>query len=146
MTRFDENLSISNPKIIWNNSQKFRYLIVGAWNTLAGYCIFAGLYLTLDQYIGYLVIAIFAHIAAVSQSFLTQRLIVFRSSQNWPGEYIRFHLAHLGSLCIGLCALPIMVEGLHLSPLIAQGVITVVVVASSYFIHQQFTFRKAKDV
>ncbi|MFZ2267942.1 MAG: GtrA family protein [Azonexus sp.] len=137
---------VPNPKLIWSNSQKLRYLTVGAWNTVAGYGIFAGLYLTFDQHIGYMIIAVLAHIAAVSQSFITHRLIVFRSSQNWHAEYVRFHLAHLGWFCVGISALPIMVEGLHLSPLVAQAAITVVVVIASYFVHQHFTFRKAKDV
>lgn len=130
---------------IWHN-RKFRYLAIGAWNTLAGYAIFAALYMLFGSMIGYMIIAIFSHVFAVTQSFLTQRRIVFRSTGSWRGEYLRFNIAHLGSFGIGLGALPLMVEVFKMSPLLAQGVITVLIVVASYFIHQHFTFRKTKDV
>lgn len=140
----NRKLPVVSPKLLWHNSQKFRYLAIGAWNTLAGYAIFAGLYLALNQYIGYMIIAVLSHIAAVTHSFATQRWIVFRSSGNCRVEYMRFHIAHLGSLTISLSALPLLVEFLKIPPLIAQGLITVLVVITSYFVHQNFTFHKAK--
>lgn len=134
------------PRQLWRNHQKIRYLTIGAWNTAAGFGIFALLYLALGQHFGYLIVAILSHLLAVTQSFVTQRRFVFRSTGNLQAEYIRFHLTHLGSLAIGLGMLSLMVEVFHLSPLIAQGIITVLVVIFSYFVHQHFTFRKAKDV
>lgn len=141
----NECLAALPPARLWHN-QKFRYLIVGAWNTLAGYAIFAGLYVLLDSIIGYMLIAGISHVFAVSQSFITQRWIVFKSSGNGWAEYWRFHLTHLGSLGISLGALPFMVEILKISPLLAQGFITAIIVIASYFIHLNFTFRKADDV
>lgn len=128
---------------LWHN-RKFRYLAIGAWNTLAGYAIFAGLYVLLSSFVGYLFVAGISHVFAVTQSFVTQRQIVFRSAGSWKGEYLRFHIAHLGSFGIGLGALALMVEIFNAPPLFAQGVITVLIVAFSYFMHQYFTFRKAK--
>jgi putative flippase GtrA len=132
--------------LLWQRSRHLRYLAIGAWNTLAGYAIFAGLYLAFAQHLNYMIIAAISHLFAVTQSFVTQRWIVFRSSGNWLAEYLRFHIAHLGSLAIGLSALPIMVEVFKTSPLIAQAVVTALIVVASYFVHQHFTFRKAKDV
>ncbi len=132
--------------LLWQRSRQLRYLAIGAWNTLAGYAIFAVLYLVFSPHIGYMIIAAISHLFAVTQSFVTQRWIVFRSSGNWLAEYLRFHIAHLGSLAIGLSALPIMVEVFKTSPLIAQAVVTALIVVASYFVHQHFTFRKAKDV
>lgn len=137
---------IFKPRQLWRNNQKIRYLTIGAWNTAAGYGIFAVLYLALGEHIGYLIIAVLSHLLAVTQSFVTQRRLVFLSTGNWQAEYIRFHLAHLGSLTIGLGMLSAMVEVFRLSPLVAQGMITVLVVIFSYFVHLHFTFRKAKDV
>lgn len=136
----------TNLKLLWHKSLKFRYLAIGAWNTLAGYAIFAGLYLALSKYIGYIVIAVLSHMIAVTQSFTTQRWIVFRSAGNIWAEYMRFHIAHLGSLAMGLVGLSLAVEILRIPPLIAQAMITALIVIASYFIHQYFTFRKAKDV
>lgn len=139
------NHFLDGSRRLWRKHQKLRYLAVGAWNTAAGYGIFAGLYLMLGQTIGYIVIAIISHLLAVTQSFATQRWIVFRSSGNSLAEYLRFHIAHLGSLGISLSALPLLVEVLGMSPLLAQGLVTAMIVIASYFVHQHFTFRKAKD-
>ncbi len=132
--------------LLWHRSRHLRYLAIGAWNTLAGYAIFAGLYLALSSYLGYMIIAAISHLLAVTQSFATQRWIVFRSSGHWLGEYLRFNITHLGSLAIGLTLLPLMVEVFNTPPLIAQAIVTALIVVASYFVHQHFTFRKAKDV
>ena len=116
--------------------------MVGAWNTVAGYVIFVLIYLALSAHLGYLVIAMLAHIAAVTQSFLTQRVLVFRSEGYWLAEYVRFHLAHLASLGIGLAGLWLFVERFGLPPLLAQAILTAMVVILSYFVHRHFTFKK----
>lgn len=134
-----------NPYILWHESAKFRYLLIGLWNTLAGYAIFAGLYLLTGAWTGYMVTAALSHLLAVTQSFSTQRCLVFRSRGNWWAEYLRFHVAHLGSLMFGLGLLPVLVELFGLPPLLAQASITLLIVALSYFVHQRFTFRRAID-
>jgi len=127
---------------IWRDSRQLRYLVVGAWNTVAGYGIFALLYLAVGERIDYMVIAVVSHILAVTQSFVMQRRIVFRSQSNAWAEYLRFHIAHLGSLGLGLILLPLFVEVTGLDPLIAQAIATAIVVFASYFVHRHFTFRK----
>lgn len=135
-----------SPELLWHRNRHLRYLAIGAWNTIAGYAIFAGLYLALSPHISYMIIAAISHLFAVTQSFVTQRWIVFRSSGNLFGEYLRFHLAHLTSLAIGLALLPLMVEIFTTPPLIAQAIVTALIVVASYFVHIHFTFRKANDV
>ena len=130
----------------WHSHQQLRYLLTGAWNTAAGYAIFALLYLLLGSWLNYLLVAVVAHVAAVTQSFVTQRRLVFRSKGNWSAEYFRFHLAHLTTLVIGLGLLSTLVEDFAMSPLTAQAIITAIIVLISYFVHQHFTFRRAKDV
>lgn len=130
-----------NPVSLRRDSRKFRYLAIGLWNTLAGYAIFAGLYLVIGPQVGYMVTALISHVLAVVQSFLTQRHLVFRSQGNWWAEYLRFNLAHLGSLLTGLALLPILVELIGFTPLIAQVLSTLLIVVISYFVHQHFTFR-----
>ncbi len=132
-----------DAKAFWRDNLKLRYLVIGAWNTLVGYGIFAGLYLAFSQATGYVTIAVVSHVLAVTHSFATQRWIVFRSSGNVSWEFFRFHITHLASLAIGVLGLSLLVEIAHLAPLVAQALITVFVVFASYFLHQHFTFRKA---
>ena len=138
-------LSPSQWPGLWRDNRQLRYLVVGAWNTAAGYCIFALLYLAVGKSVDYMVIAVVSHILAVTQSFVMQRRVVFRSQANAWAEYLRFHVAHQGSLGLGLILLPIFVEVAGLSPLFAQAIATAIVVIASYFVHRHFTFRKAEN-
>lgn len=141
----EPSLPSSGIKALWHANRKLRYLLIGAWNTLAGYGIFAVLYQIMGQDIGYMGVAVLCHVLAVTQSFATQRHIVFRSTGSGWAKYFRFHIAHLGSLAAGLGALPILVEFFNVRPLIAQGAITATLVVASYFVHQHFTFRESHD-
>ena len=123
---------------------KLRYLVVGGWNTFFGYASFAVPYWLLGRYIHYLVIAVFAHLTAVSQSFVTQRTLVFRSRDAWLPQYVRFQVAQLGLLGAGLVAMPFLVEICGLSPLVAQFLWLMVVVSASYVIHKTYSFRHAR--
>jgi len=130
---------------LWQQ-RKFRYLAIGASNTVAGYLIFASIYYLFGNYTGYLLAVLVSHIIAVSLSFTTQRNLVFYSTGEWKKEYLRFNITHLGSLGVNLSLLPLLVECLYFDPLAGQAVVTSIIVVTSYFLHQHFTFRKAEDV
>lgn len=119
-----------------------RYIIIGGWNTIFGYATFALMYLILKEYLNYMLIAIASHIIAVTQSFVTQRTIVFRSKNHCISEYIRFHITNIASLGLGLIILPILVETVRFTPLSAQALTTLFVAILSYHAHKHFTFKK----
>lgn len=127
---------------LWDKNTTSRYLIVGGWNTIFGYATFSILYLLLNEKLNYILVAIVSHIISVTQSFLTQRNIVFRSKNIWISEYIRFHVANIASLGLGLIILPILVETVKLTSLIAQALATFFIIIMSYFAHKHFTFKK----
>ncbi|NJD25031.1 MAG: GtrA family protein [Betaproteobacteria bacterium] len=138
-------LSPSQWPRLWRDNRQLRYLVVGVWNTAAGYCIFALFYLAVGKSVDYMAIAVLSHILAVTQSFFMQRRVVFRSQANVWAEYLRFHVAHLGSLGLGLILLTLFVEVAGLDPLLAQAIATAIVVFTSYFVHRHFTFRQANN-
>jgi putative flippase GtrA len=125
---------------LWNGSRKLRFLVVGGWNTLFGYLAFAGLYLLLSATLHYLAIATLAHFLAVAQSYATQRRLVFRSSESIMAEFIRFNISHLGTLLFGLGAMWLLVDGLGMTPLVAQAITVGGVVILSYVLHSRVSF------
>jgi putative flippase GtrA len=127
-------------KSAWDQ-KKIRYLLVGAWNTVFGYAIFALLITAFENEISYLEIAFISHLVAVTHSFFTHRQIVFKSRKNVLIEYTRFHITNLSSLAFGIIALSFFVERCSIPPLTAQAIVTTGIVAISYFAHQNFTFR-----
>jgi putative flippase GtrA len=126
---------------LWRDNQQLRYLVVGGWNTVVGYGLFASIYLIVGKQIGYLAVAIIGHVLAVSHSFLTQRHLVFRHHADGWQAYLRFHIAHLGTLLLGTALLSILVEMVGLKALTAQALVTVVTVCTSYFLHRNYSFK-----
>jgi putative flippase GtrA len=125
---------------VWRAKERFRFLVVGAYNTVFGYACFASLYLAFGKYVNYLLVQLIAHFFSVGNAFYWHRRLTFRSSVPWWPKFIRFNVSYLGILAFGLVALPALVQGLSVQPLIAAAIVTVVSVASSYVLHARFSF------
>ena len=123
------------------DSQKIRYLFVGSWNTLFGYFLGATLFLLLNSRLHLVVIAIIANIIAISMSFVTYKLIVFRTRDSWLAEYCRCYVVYGFNALLGIPFLWILVDKLGLNIWIAQGFAILATVIISYFLHKRFTFR-----
>jgi putative flippase GtrA len=127
---------------IWRDSQRLRFIMIGAYNTAFGYATFAVLFLIAGNHINYLLILVAAHFLSVGNAFLGHRHVTFRSSSHWPAEFVRFNVSYLGTLAFSLVALRILVGGLKYNPLVAAAVVTVSTVLLSYTLHQRFSFRR----
>lgn len=125
--------------MIWE-SERFRFLAVGAYNTLFGYLVFAGLYLLLKERVNYMVIAVVAQAIAIVNSFFAQRILVFRSRGSLRAEFVRYNITTLGSTALGLAGLAALVDFGGLHPLLAQAIVLAVTVVFTYVAHRHFTF------
>jgi len=128
----------------WLIRQQWRFLLVGAFNTLMGYLIFSGLFLLFGKWVHYLLIGLVSHVIAVTIAFAAHRFLVFRSTDRWQGSFVRFNLSQLVALGFGMSGLYVLVEFGHFNPLAAQAVITILAVALSYALHRFFTFPAAQ--
>lgn len=122
-------------------SQKSRYLLAGAWNTLFGYSSGLAIYYVFGGVIGLLWVAILSNILSISVAFLTYKLFVFKTSGNWMIEYIRAYFVYGISSVIGIICLLILVEWLGIAFWLAQGLTILVGVGFSYVGHKKFTFK-----
>lgn len=126
---------------IWQN-ERFRFLLVGAFNTAFGYAAFALLYLLLGNKLHYILIGVLAHVVATLVAFTGQRHLVFRSDSPWLPEFWRFNLSLLAVLLFGLASLFVLVTLLGLHPLLGQAIVTPLSVLLSYFSHRHYSFRQ----
>lgn len=131
---------IRRPADLWA-LREGRYLLVGGFNTLVGYGLGVGLYLTLADRLHILVIGVIANILAISVSFTTYKYLVFRSPGRWLMEYLRSYLVYGGSALVGIMLLWLLVDGLHMPIWLAQGLAMLITVVASYLGHDRFTFR-----
>ena len=138
-------LPLAMPRRLWQDSRKLRFLVVGGWNTLFGYLSFYVLYLLAADRLHYLIIAILAHFVAVTQSYVMQRRLVFRSDAPVASEFLRFNVSLIGTLLFGLLAMALLVEAAGLSPLAAQAIVILMSVILSYVLHSRMSFAAPPD-
>jgi putative flippase GtrA len=133
--------TIRHPMDLWR-LRELRYLLVGGFNTVVGYSLGVWLYLTLSPTLHILVIAIIGNILGITISFSTYKLIVFRTRGHWLSEYLRSYLVYGGSALIGIMLLWYLVDGLRLPIWLAQGLVILLTVITSFLGHDRFTFRR----
>ena len=121
--------------------EQILYLIVGGWNTLFGYLVWALLQYLLHDYIYYLAILVIAWFPAVLNAYLCYRHFVFRSKGSVWRELPRFSLVYVGTLCVGLIGLPILLRLLPFSIYVTQALLTAAMVIFSYLSHKYFSFK-----
>lgn len=128
-----------------------RYILVGGFNTVFGYGVFALLnwsFTGLGSY-SYMYAAILGSLVTISVAFLGYKWFVFRTRGNYLREWIRCFGVYGSSVLIGLVGLPILVPILrpHLrnpgqASYIAAAMLTIVAVIFSFVGHKNISFRQ----
>ncbi len=129
------------PKLLAAKRMPLRYLVAGGWNTLFGYSAGVGLYKLLSPILHIIVIAIIANILAISMSFLTYKLFVFRTKGNWLQEYMRTYAVYGIMGVAGALFLWGLLDFAGLNIWLSQGLVIICTVWLSYLGHSRFTFR-----
>jgi putative flippase GtrA len=128
-----------------------RYLLVGGFNTVFGYGLFALLNWALTGLgsYGYLYAAMIANPISITVAFLGYKWFVFRTRGNYLAEWIRCVSVYGTTMLVGLTGLSILVPILRRvlahpvqAPYIAAAVLTVVTVVGSFVGHRSFSFRR----
>ena len=122
--------------------QTVRYLVVGLFNTAAGYGVFGFFLVTLSDVLPYFGVLVLSHIAAVTVSFLTHRHLVFEgvAGQFWS-EYARFQGSYLWLVPQSLLINMGLVVYFAVSPWVAQAITMVVGIGTAYFVHRVIVFK-----
>ncbi len=121
--------------------EQLLYLVIGGWNTVFGYGVWALLQYLLGDHLHYLAIVLLAWPVAVLNAYLGYRYLVFRSRSPMLRELPRFSLVYLATLLVNLALLPVALRVLPFDIYVVQALFTAVVVICSYFGHKYFSFR-----
>ncbi len=90
----------------------------------------------------YMAATVFSQFGPIPLAFPAYRRFVFRSTGSVWGDFVRFVSVWTSGMVFSILGAPVMVEGLHLNPVVAQIVITALVAIGSYLGHRFFTFRR----
>ena len=122
------------------------YLVVGGWNTLFGYCLFAGLYYLLHDVLGLprvggsMIALVVGSVIAITNNYILYRIIVFRSHGAVRREVPRFLVVYIVTLAINLTVLPLALHELPFNVYAIQAAFTAVAVVASYVANKYFSF------
>ena len=132
--------------------QVVRFVIVGGWNTVLGYGIYAAFTYLLTGHVphAYMLASVIANIIAISLAYVGHKFVTFRTRGNYLREVLRFYAVYGVTALIGLALLPLVVAGLNLVvasrahvPYLAQALLLPLSVALSFLGHKHFSFRPA---
>jgi putative flippase GtrA len=134
-------------------AQFSRYILVGIWNTVFGYGIYAGFTALLTPHVShaYIVASLLANFLAITTAFLAYKWFVFKTQGNYLREWMRCVAVYGGSSLIGILLLPVFVFALrHLTrfvssaPYIAGAALTGLGAISSFLGHKKFSFASGR--
>jgi putative flippase GtrA len=127
-------------RFYFRRREQVLYLVVGGWNTVFGYGVWALLQFLLGDHLHYLVIVLIAWPIAVLNAYLGYRYVVFRSRGSVLREFPRFSLVYLVTLVVNLALLPVALNVLPFNIYVVQALLTAIVVVSSYLSHRYYSF------
>lgn len=121
--------------------EQILYLVVGGWNTLFGYGLWAVLQFMLGERLHYLAILVISWPFSVLNNYLCYRYLVFRSRGSILRELPRFSAVYSATLVANLVALPVALQVWPGSIYAVQAAFMAIVIVASYLAHKHFSFR-----
>ncbi len=127
-----------------------RYLLVGVWNTLFGYGMFALFTAVLNPMVphSYIWASLLSSLLNITVAYFGYKWFVFKTKGNYLREWMRCVAVYSSGIALGLIALPLLVFLIrHNSrffteaPYIAGAVVTVFAVVYNFLGHKNFSFR-----
>ena len=127
-------------KFWFNIPQKLRFLLVGGFNTVFSFGLFAFMVSILE--ISYKFAIVIGYIISTNVSIFTQRYYVFRSFGNLKQEYIKAWKVYITTMLLNYMFMYIAVDILKANELISQALFSTIIVIITYIMHKYYTFKK----
>jgi len=137
-------------------SEILRYLLVGGFNTVFGYGLFAILNWLFTGHLGaysYMYATLLSSLIAITAAFLGYKWFVFRTHGNYLAEWIRVLGIYGTTMLISLAGMPILVPVLQRvlahpawASYIAGAIMTCITIVFGFFGHKNVSFREGWSV
>ncbi len=120
--------------------EKIRFLLVGGFNTVVSYLIFAFLYKVVGLH--YNVALPVQYMITVNMSILTMRYYVFRSKGDFLKEFTKAWSVYIFMFFFNAAMLNLFVQIMGLPPLLAQALYLTISTVVTFILHKYLSFRK----
>lgn len=122
--------------------KRIRYLLAGGWNTLFGYGLMLFMYELLNKELHLVAIAFLSSFIAISMSFATYKIFVFKTKGFWLTEWLRSFVVYGVVTLLSIFLLWLFMTVFNINIYISQAISSMLVIFGSYFGHKSFTFKK----
>jgi putative flippase GtrA len=128
---------------VQQHQHRLRFLAAGSINTVIGVSLFPAIvWLSPWLYRNYMIALVLSQVVCTTIAFGLYKLLVFRTGNgSLLREFYRFVSFYLFNYAANIAALPALVKGLGISPIIAQVGFSLVLIVGSYFWHSHVTFK-----
>ena len=131
---------------VGHHEKKVRFLIAGCVNTLVGLSVYPILFILLKPIgFGYMEVLFLAQLICITFSFISNKYFVFKTKGNIKKEYVKFFMFYGFYLAVNVICLPVMVEVIKITPIVAQTLFSIAIIVTSYFWHNFITFKQPKE-
>lgn len=132
------------PKLrdVWNRFCALRFVIVGAWNTVFSYLVFAVLYHFFGGGWRDVPVQAVSAVLGITNAYVFHRLLTYRSHGIWWREYLRFYVVYGAQVGLQAGCFLIFSTWLGLNGYVVQLVLTLVFTVLSYWAHKAYSFKK----
>lgn len=120
--------------------QKLRFLLVGGFNTVLAYSLFALFFAV--AHLPYMWALIIQNVITINFSIFTMRYYVFQSKGNFLQEYCKAWGVYLWMFFFNSISLTFLVEVCHIYELWAQAIYLTISTIMTYILHKYFSFYK----
>lgn len=135
--------------LLHKHDTKFRFLLVGAWNTIFGYMAFVLLNSLFSHWfsagpLSYMLAMVLGNVVSILNAFIFHKYITFRSPTGGLAmvvELARFSSTYLFTFLLSLLLLPLFVEIVGFSTRTAGALVILACTVISYLGHSRFSFR-----
>jgi len=124
--------------------ERVLYVVVGGWNSVFQYAVFASLVYLLSGHVPVWVVLPIAYVIGSINGFLCFKYIVFRSDGHALHEYMRFNMVYVPLLVINMVVLPMLIRAWNLNAYAVQAVLIPVFVVAGYVANKLFTFGRSR--
>lgn len=126
---------------LWNRFCALRFAIVGVWNTVFSYFVFAALYHLWGGGWGDVLVQGISAIVGITNAYVCHRVLTYRSRGVWWREYLRFYVVYGSQVALQAGCFFVLSTWLMLNGYVVQLSLTLLFTALSYWVHKVYSFR-----
>ena len=118
----------------------FAYLFVGIYNTIFG-VVFYAIVLKIFGEQHYLLLLLMTGVVAITNSYLTQKFLVFKTKGNYLKEYLKFFVVYFFNTVLSLLPSYVLVDICHFKPLVVNIFIVGISTVITFLANNFFAFK-----